>query len=126
MTLYTLFAIGIGGFLGAVSRYLVANRISILIGASFPFGTLAVNAIGSFLLGFLSRFLLEHFIVDELVRVGILVGFLGAFTTYSTFSYESVVLLQEGDFLKAALNIIANTTICIILCLSGLQIAKAI
>ncbi len=126
MTPYTLLAIGIGGFLGAISRYLVASQLSILVGNSFPFGTLAVNAIGSFVLGFLSRFLLEHFIVDELVRIGTLVGFLGAFTTYSTFSYESVILLQEGDFLKAVLNICANTFICIFLCLSGLQIAKAI
>ncbi len=126
MTFYTIFAVGTGGFMGAVSRYLVANRISLLIGADFPFGTLVVNALGSFLLGFLSRFLLEHFIVDELVRIGVLVGFLGAFTTYSTFSYESIMLLQEGDFLKAATNIFANTGICIFLCLSGVQIAKAI
>ena len=125
MSLYTVFAIGTGGFLGAVSRYLVANRISILFGADFPYGTLVVNTVGSFLLGFLSRFLLEHFIVDELVRIGILVGFLGAFTTYSTFSYESIMLLQEGDFLKSIINILTNTGFCIILCLAGVQIAKA-
>jgi len=124
MTFITIISIGIGGFFGAISRFLVANRISYWLDSSFPLGTLVVNALGSFLLGFLSRFLLEHLVLEEAVRVGILVGFLGAFTTFSTFSYESVALLQDGDFLKASVNIIGNALICIVLCLSGLQLAK--
>lgn len=124
MSYTTLFAIGIGGFFGAVSRYLVASQISIWTGADFPFGTLTVNAIGSFCLGFLSRFFIEHLIVEEVVRIGLLVGFLGAFTTFSTFSYETVILIQEGDLAKAFLSIISNVFICITLCFLGFQIAK--
>ena len=126
MSFSIVFAIGVGGFFGAISRYLVANRISLWLDSPFPFGTLVVNALGSFLLGFLSRFLLEHLVVEETVRIGILVGFLGAFTTFSTFSYESVALLQEGDMFRATANILANAIICISLCLLGLQLAKSI
>ncbi|MBU2514305.1 fluoride efflux transporter CrcB [bacterium] len=126
MSVYTIFAIGIGGFFGAICRYLVASRISIWLGPFFPFGTLTVNAIGSFLLGILTRFFLEHIVFDELLKIGVLVGFLGAFTTFSTFSYESVVLLQEGDFFKAVCNILGNVIICISLCLLGFQLAKAL
>lgn len=126
MSFSIVFAIGVGGFFGAISRYLVANRISLWLDSPFPFGTLLVNALGSFLLGFLSRFLLEHLVVEETVRIGILVGFLGAFTTFSTFSYESVALLQEGDMFRATANILGNAIICIFLCLLGLQLAKSI
>ncbi|MBU3915120.1 fluoride efflux transporter CrcB [bacterium] len=126
MPFFSILAIGIGGFFGAISRYLIASRMSMWLGDSFPFGTLTVNAIGSFLLGFLSRYLLEHLIVNELIRIGLLVGFLGAFTTFSTFSYESVTLLQDGDMLKALLNILSNGIICVVLCFIGLQLAKSI
>lgn len=126
MPYYTILAIGTGGFFGAICRYFVASQISYWLGASFPIGTLTVNAIGSFLLGFLTRFFLEHLLMAEIIRIGLLVGFLGAFTTFSTFSYESVMLLQEGDFTKAAINILSNSFICIFLCLTGLQLAKAI
>ncbi len=126
MSLSVVFAIGIGGFFGAISRYLVAGKISLWLNSPFPFGTLVVNALGSLLLGFLSRFLLEHLVVGETVRIGILVGFLGAFTTFSTFSYESIALLQEGDIFRASVNILANAFVCISLCLLGIQLAKSI
>ncbi|MCP4754457.1 MAG: fluoride efflux transporter CrcB [Proteobacteria bacterium] len=120
-----LLVIGIGGFLGAVSRYVISNSMSVWFGPSFPLGTLTVNAVGSFLLGFLSRYFLEHLVVSELVRISLLIGFLGAFTTFSTFSYESIVLLQEGDFFKAGANILSNGIVCLLLCFIGLQLAKS-
>lgn len=126
MVLTNILAIGIGGFFGAIARYAVASQISLLTDRSFPYGTLVVNALGSLLLGFLSRFLLEHLIVEEPVRIGLLVGFLGAFTTFSTFSYETVVLLQEGDIIRATINIVSNATICVVLCFIGIQLAKAL
>lgn len=126
MGIWTIFAIGCGGFLGAVSRFLVASRISLWLDSSFPFGTLVVNALGSFLLGFLSRFLLDHMILDDTIRIGILVGFLGAFTTFSTFSYETIVLMQDGDFWGASINSIVSLLICLTLCFLGFQLAKAV
>ena len=126
MSLYTVLAIGTGGFFGAISRFLLASQLSLWLGPSFPFGTLTVNALGSFSLGFLSHYFLENLVVSELLRIGLLVGFLGAFTTFSTFSYESILLLQEGEFLKASVNILGNGIICILLCLFGLQLARLI
>lgn len=126
MSVLTILSIGIGGFFGAISRYLVSNGISLCLGPEFPFGTLTVNAIGSLILGFLSRFLLDHLILDDVVRIGVLVGFLGAFTTFSTFSYESVMLLQEGEYIKAGLNVVVNCLVCLSLCFIGLQLAKSI
>ena len=126
MSFYTIVSIGVGGFFGAVCRFLIASGTALMLGASFPYGTLLVNAVGSFFLGFLSRFLLDHIIVSELLRLGLLVGFLGAFTTFSTFSYETVILMQEGDLFKAAINVLGNTAICIVLCFLGYQLAKMI
>jgi CrcB protein len=126
MSIYNILVIGIGGFCGAISRFIISRQMALLLGDSFPYGTLLVNALGSFLLGFLSRYLLQHFVVSELVRVSLLIGFLGAFTTFSTFSYESMMLMQEGDFMKAGLNIISNVVLCLILCFVGFQFAKSI
>ena len=125
MHFYTMLVIGLGGFFGAISRYFVAVKMSTWLGPSFPYGTLTVNAVGSLMLGFLTRFFLDHLIINDLLRIGLLVGFLGAFTTFSTFSYESVTLIQEGNMLKAAANILSNGIICISLCLLGLQLAKS-
>ncbi|MBF0280644.1 MAG: fluoride efflux transporter CrcB [SAR324 cluster bacterium] len=119
----TVFAIGTGGFFGAIFRYLCAKQIGLWLGSSFPYGTLTVNAIGSLVLGFLSGFFIEHAVNNEF-RMGLTVGCLGAFTTFSTFSYESILLLQQGDFLKLGINVLSNVLICLILCLIGLQFAK--
>ena len=126
MSLITVVSVGFGGFLGAIVRYCVTDQVSRLLHPAFPYGTLIVNAAGSFLLGFLSRFLLEHPAISESLRTGLLVGFLGAFTTFSTFSHETVLLLQEGDFVRAGANIAANVVMCLFLCLIGLQLAKMV
>ncbi len=125
MSIYNILVIGIGGFFGAICRFVISKQMAFLLGDDFPYGTILVNAVGSFLLGFLSRYFLEHFVVTELVRVSILIGFLGAFTTFSTFSYESIILLQEGDLLKAAINIVSNVLLCLILCFVGFQFSKS-
>lgn len=126
MYIFPVLAIGIGGFLGAISRFLVSKWMLLLLGSSFPYGTLTVNAIGSFLLGFLSLYFSKSFSTGELPIIGMLVGFLGAFTTFSTFSYESILLFQEGNLLKAGLNILGNCIICLTLCFAGIYIAKSI
>lgn len=126
MSIYNILVVGIGGFFGAISRFVISRQMAFLLGDDFPYGTLVVNAVGSLLLGFLSRYLLEHFVVSELVRVSLLIGFLGAFTTFSTFSYESIILLQEGDFFKAGINILSNVIICITLCFVGFQFSKVL
>jgi len=119
-----LAAIAIGGAAGAVMRWLVASGIQRMVGGAFPWGTFAVNALGSFLLGFLFVWLIERSTAGELVRLAITVGFMGAFTTFSTYSLESVRLLQEGAFSIAFGNIFGQVLLCLLLTWLGIQIAR--
>ena len=89
-----LLAIALGGSLGAVTRFLAANSVSGWLGREFPHGTLFVNVFGSFLMGLLSELLLLRFAVAAEYQAAVLVGFLGAFTTFSTFALETLRLYQ--------------------------------
>jgi len=121
-----LAAVAIGGAAGAVMRWLVASGVQKMAGGAFPWGTFAVNALGSFLLGFLFVWLIERSTASELLRLAITVGFMGAFTTFSTYSLESVRLLQEGAFSLAFGNIAGQVIICLLLTWLGVQIARVI
>ena len=98
----TVLFVGIGGFFGAVLRFLISGWVQKASGFTFPVGTLAVNVLGSLLIGFLVA-LFDNFL-SPYWKAALVTGLLGALTTFSTFSYETFVLLQEGLFLK--LNII--------------------
>jgi CrcB protein len=110
-----LLAIALGGSAGAVARFLVANGIYDLLGRGFPHGTLFVNVSGSFLMGILSELMVQRFPLSTEYRAAILVGFLGAYTTFSTFALETLVLIEEGSLAKAGLN----TFLSVVLCLSA-------
>jgi len=97
-----------GGALGAVARYVLSTTIMDKIGANFPYGTLLVNVLGSFLMGFLAMFLVERIGLDPLLRLGLFVGFLGAFTTFSTFSMETMNLFEQGYHVRALINMLVN------------------
>jgi len=96
--------IAVGGAFGAVARYGLSGLLQEMLNTTFPIGTLAVNALGSFALG-LSFYLLEGVGLSAEVRSLVTIGFLGAFTTFSTFSYEGLVLLQGGEWGRAGLYI---------------------
>jgi len=119
-------AIAAGGAMGAVFRWWIAGAVQRLAGSAFPWGTLAVNVLGSFLLGFLFVWLIERSSVGELARLAITVGFLGAFTTFSTFSVETVRLIQEGALALAAGNILSQVVLCVCLAWLGMQLARLI
>jgi len=121
-----LIAVAIGGAGGAMMRWLMASGIQRLAGGPFPWGTFAVNAIGSFLLGFLFVWLIERSTVSELVRLALTVGFLGAFTTFSTYSLESIRLLQEGALTLAFGNVIGQVLVCLTLTWLGIQLARTL
>lgn len=116
--------VGLGGFFGAISRFLIAGFAQKLAGTTFPVGTLTVNVLGSFLIGFLVL-LFENLIAPQW-KAFFITGFLGALTTFSTFSYETTVLLQEGLIAKALLNITLNVVLCITATLSGMALFQSI
>jgi CrcB protein len=121
-----LLAVAAGGAAGAVLRWLMAGAVQRFSGGAFPWGTFAVNALGSFLLGFLFVWLIERSTASELIRLALTVGMLGAFTTFSTYSLESIRLLQEGAYGMAAGNIVGQVAVCLVLTWLGIQLARAI
>ena len=121
-----ILAIATGGALGAVGRFWVSTGAYRLLGRDFPWGTLAVNALGSFLMGFLFVLFLERLIAGPEWRGAVLVGFLGAFTTFSTFSLETLTLIEEGYLARAFLNMGGSVLLCLVCCWFGAMLGRSI
>ena len=114
--------VGLGGSFGAISRFVIAGFVQKISGTTFPLGTLTVNVLGSFLIGFLAL-LFEDLIAPQW-KAFFITGFLGALTTFSTFSYETTVLIQEGLFGKALLNVLLNVLLCLTATFLGIGLYK--
>lgn len=121
----TLIAVAAGGAIGAVLRFVLSGAAYNRLGADFPYGTLLVNVVGCFLIGFLSRYF-EDVVVSPQTRMLILTGGLGAFTTFSTFGLESVNLWREGEWPLALLNVAVTNTLTICFVLVGFFLAQFI
>jgi CrcB protein len=116
--------VGIFGALGCLARYYSSSWVHALIAGPIPFGTLAVNVFGSLAIGLLMGGDLHHPFLGGGLRVGLAVGFLGGFTTFSTFSYETVRLLENGSIGAAVFNVLMNVTLCLLGAWAGIAIAR--
>ena len=114
--------VALGGSIGAVFRYVISILMLQLFGSSFPFGTLLVNILGSFLMGIVYAISLETSHLSPEIKAMVGVGLLGALTTFSTFSNETLLLMQEGLFVKAILNVLLNVILCIFMVYVGQQL----
>lgn len=119
-----LMYIAAGGAAGAVMRFLVSNGVHRLLGPAFPYGTLTVNVFGSLAMGFLYVYLIERSSLGPEWRALIVVGFLGAFTTFSTFSIETLNLLENGAITKALANILLSVVTCIMASWLGMILGR--
>lgn len=119
-----IFAIAIGGCIGALLRYSVTVLFAKLFGTKFPYGTLFVNVTGSFILGFFIMYLTRFIQSTEVWRLFVGIGIMGAFTTYSTFSFDTVMFIREGKLLYAALNVLSNSILSISACYLGVVLGK--
>ena len=105
-------------------RFWLSSGVHNLLGRQFPYGTLSVNVIGSLLMGLFYVLMYERMNVGPELRAGILIGMLGAFTTFSTFSIETLNLLEAGDHFKASANILISVSVCVIACWIGMVAAR--
>lgn len=104
---------GLGGFIGSACRLWLSTVTYRICGQDFPYGTLFVNVTGSLLIGFLMAIFEERFLVSPNFRIFLTIGVLGGFTTFSTFSFETISLFQQGNFLSAAANILYSLFFCL-------------
>jgi fluoride exporter len=121
-----LAAIAAGGALGSVTRFLTVTATTQLFGTRFPLGTLLVNVVGSFAIGFIVCFMLRKFPVHETLRYFLTTGFLGGFTTFSAFSLDVFDLLQKGEVQFAVFYVLASVGLALIAVLTGYAWAQAV
>ncbi len=106
-------AIGIGGAIGSLLRFWMSTWVHTFAGRGFPYGTLAVNVLGCLVMGALFVLFTERLSDNTVLRAGVLIGVLGGFTTFSSFSIETFNLIAGGDWLKALLNVFASLVLCL-------------
>jgi CrcB protein len=116
--------ISVAGVLGTLSRYGLSSLVQRLSGAGFPFGTLLVNVLGSLAIGFIMQLGISTDVIPRSLRIAATIGFMGAFTTFSTFSYETVSYIQDGAWLLASLNIVFNLVLCLSATLLGMALGR--
>ncbi len=116
----------LGGAIGTGLRYLTSGLAARWLGADFPYGTLIVNIVGSFLIGLIQQIGTASLLIPETTRLFLTVGIMGGLTTYSSFSYETVRLAQIGAWGEAWVNVLATTALCLGVCFLGIAVGRQI
>lgn len=111
---------------GGLTRYYLSGWVYSLLGRAFPYGTFAVNIIGAYLIGLIMELGLRSTLIPDTLRLGLTVGFLGGLTTFSTFSYETLSLLEDGRFFVAFANIMASVAACLLFTWLGIVTVRTL
>jgi CrcB protein len=114
----------LGGAVGTGARYLLGGLVMRWTGADFPYGTLVINVLGSLLIGVVQQVALATVLIPETLRLVLAVGVMGGFTTYSSFSYETIRLMEEGSWIAAGLYVSLTTALCLGGCAVGLSVGR--
>ncbi len=122
----TVFIIAVLGATGCLCRYYLSGWVYELCGSSFPYGTFAVNIVGAFCIGLIMEFSMHSALVSPHLRVGLTIGFLGGLTTFSTFSYETFRLLEDGQLLVASVNVLSSVMVCLVFTWLGIVAARSL
>lgn len=122
------FWVGLGSALGGLARYLLSGLVARAIGETFPFGTLVVNVLGSFIIGLFAALTGPdgRLLVDPHIRQFVTVGLCGGFTTFSSFSLQTLALAQDGEWAYVALNVVGSVASCLFAVWLGWQLAQAL
>jgi len=118
--------VALGGALGSVARYWCSGIAARLIGETFPWGTLIVNVVGSFLIGLIQEVAITSVLIPETTRLFLTVGIMGGLTTYSSFSYDTLRLMQTGAWGYAWIYVLVTTAVCLGVCLLGIALGRAL
>jgi CrcB protein len=118
--------IAAGAIAGANLRYIIGVWASNRFGVAFPYGTFAINITGALFVGFLLTLLTEVLIADPRWRLLLIVGFLGTYTTFSTYAFEAIALFERGDTVRSAVYVVGSNAIGLIACLAGVALARMV
>ena len=125
-TVSDLLVISLGAIFGANARWIISRFAAKILGPVFPYGTLFINVVGSFIVGFFMIWSTERVLLDPRWRLFIVVGFCGAFTTFSSFSYETMAYFEQGQWALLFTNFLSNNLLCLGAALAGMALARVL
>ena len=121
-----VFVISIGAIAGANARWVISRLAAKILSPIFPYGTLVINVTGSFIVGFFMIWTTERVLIDPRRRLLIVVGFCGAFTTFSSFAFETMAYFEQGQWLLLLTNVVSNNLLCLGAALAGMALARGL
>jgi len=125
-TIKDILVISIGAIFGANARWVISRYLAKAINPFFPYGTLVINVSGSFIVGFFVIWATERTLLDPRWRLLIVVGFCGAFTTFSSFAFETMAYFEQGQWVLMATNFVSNNLLCLLAALGGMALARGV